>query len=1325
MIDIVVRESAPAADGSFTARVDFGDRGGADVSVSMPADDAGEKLMAWYFEEHLRYPFLDGDLERKAVELVGEYGQSLFRQVFIGEAAYGYRDARRVGFEGYRLVVRGSAQFQRLHWEALRDPDSGDRLALRMPVVRQSARTPLPYDLPAPAPTVNILVLTARPFGRRDVGYRTISQPLLDAIGQTDVPVTVDLVRPGTWTALREALRAAERKHGQGWYQVVHFDVHGGFGTPSNMTTGNGGAGGRYLFDPAHTPAADVKQGFLFFETGTAGTAQPVPSAQVAALLAEHRVAVAVLNACQSAMQTGDEASLAHDLVAAGAPVAVGMAYSVTVSAASRAMPVLYGRLAAGDDPVRAAFEARRALHDVKTRKAYFEHELELEDWILPVVYAQRDSRLTVRPMTPVEQETFYRRRDQVAVAPVVEYGFVGRDLDLHALERLLLTDGQRTQVLVRGMAGAGKSTLLAHAGWWWQRTGLIDQVFAFSYEQRAWNVDQIIRHIAQHLLTPVEFAQWDALGDAAKAGRITTMLRASRHLIVLDNAESITASPAAIPHALPEADRDRLARWLGGLRGGRTLLLVGSREAEAWLAGATFTDRVYELPGLDPQAASDLLDRILKRHGGSQWMSDTADSQERQALQELIRVLDGSPLPMTVVLPNLATTPPSQVLAELHSGDTSADPTMVARKAIEYSHGKLDPALQRSLLLLAPFTATIPALFLDNYAGALRAELAPHALDGVDLAAAVAELRRVGLAADHAVLRGYVQVVPILPFFLRNRMRDQPDLVRATEQAHYQLYVILGPALHQMLLGNDTQERAAGQAGVAAEYANLATALSHAQRTTQPVESLIFPLEEFLDQTQQHHARRQLLDNAIDRHPSGNDLGQQAELALLHSLAGNTALAQHRLDDAYRHHQTELAIMQAIGSRQRQGSTYHQLGSIAQEQRRFEQAEQHYRQALDIFLEFDERHETAGTYHQLGIVAQEQRRFEQAEQHYRQALDISLEFGNRYEAAGTYHQLGSIAQVQRRFDQAEQYYGKALDIFLDFDDRRSGARVYHELGIVAQARRRFDQAEQYYRQALEILLEFDDRRSAANTYHQLGSIAQEQRRFDQAEQHYRQALDLSLEFDDRYETAGTYHQLGIGAQKQQRFEQAEQHHRQSLDIFLEFDDQHGAARAHYQLGIVARKQRRFDQAEQHHRQSLDIFLEFDDGYRAAGAYHQLGIVAQEQRRFDQAEQHYRQALDIYLEAGDRRSAASTYHQLGEVYSELDRRADAVETLLHASVGWHSATETWPAESLALLRQIRSSLPPPQFQNAMTEIIPVDLQHHFHTALDTSSDPSD
>ncbi|HET9897364.1 MAG TPA: hypothetical protein VFQ44_20735 [Streptosporangiaceae bacterium] len=41
----------------------------------------------------------------------------------------------------------------------------------------------------------------------------------------------------------------------------------------------------------------------------------------------------------------------------------------------------------------------------------------------------------------------------------------------------------------------------------------------------------------------------------------------------------------------------------------------------------------VYPLPGLDAQAASQLAEKILDRHGGTRWLGDDA---ERTALAEL-----------------------------------------------------------------------------------------------------------------------------------------------------------------------------------------------------------------------------------------------------------------------------------------------------------------------------------------------------------------------------------------------------------------------------------------------------------------------------------------------------------------------------------------------------------------------------------------------------------------------------------------------------------------------------------------------------------------
>ena len=204
-----------------------------------------------------------------------------------------------------------------------------------------------------------------------------------------------DLVRPGTWQALRDHLRAATERHGSGWYQVIHFDLHGAFSHYAPLEEAH--RQDRLLFAPGALAPFEGRRGFLFFETAEEGKAGPMAAEEVALLLAEHRVPVAVLNACQSAMQDASEAGLAQRLAEAGVPVAVGMAYSVTVSAAEQAMPVLYGRIADGAELTAAVHAARRELFDQKARRAYFGQTLDLEDWMLPVMFAQHPLSLGLR----------------------------------------------------------------------------------------------------------------------------------------------------------------------------------------------------------------------------------------------------------------------------------------------------------------------------------------------------------------------------------------------------------------------------------------------------------------------------------------------------------------------------------------------------------------------------------------------------------------------------------------------------------------------------------------------------------------------------------------------------------------------------------------------------------------------------------------------------------------------------------------------------------------------------------------------------------------
>ncbi|HET7012554.1 MAG TPA: hypothetical protein VFI65_01505, partial [Streptosporangiaceae bacterium] len=171
-----IAERTGPGNGAFAARVSFGDQTEHDLEITDPGDAESENRLAWYFEKHLRFPFLDKDLEQQAVKQITTYGRNLFAQVFGGKANHDYQSLREKSFDGCRIEIRGSASFQSLHWEALRDPDLPDPLAIRLPVTRRADAVASKFTVPTNAPVLRILVVTARPDGPADIGYRTISR---------------------------------------------------------------------------------------------------------------------------------------------------------------------------------------------------------------------------------------------------------------------------------------------------------------------------------------------------------------------------------------------------------------------------------------------------------------------------------------------------------------------------------------------------------------------------------------------------------------------------------------------------------------------------------------------------------------------------------------------------------------------------------------------------------------------------------------------------------------------------------------------------------------------------------------------------------------------------------------------------------------------------------------------------------------------------------------------------------------------------------------------------------------------------------------------
>ncbi|MGL6344802.1 MAG: Tfp pilus assembly protein PilF, partial [Waterburya sp.] len=174
------------------------------ITVSDPFEASEEQELEWYFEEWLHYPILEQVKADRAAASVRKYGQELFKQVFQADInAYSKYSQLRSNLNSLQIEIESiSPEFHAIHWEALQDPDLPRPLAVDTILIRKSVKPATIEANVNESPTINLLVVVARPNADEDVGYRTISRPLVEAIRNARLRVKIELLRPGTYEAL-------------------------------------------------------------------------------------------------------------------------------------------------------------------------------------------------------------------------------------------------------------------------------------------------------------------------------------------------------------------------------------------------------------------------------------------------------------------------------------------------------------------------------------------------------------------------------------------------------------------------------------------------------------------------------------------------------------------------------------------------------------------------------------------------------------------------------------------------------------------------------------------------------------------------------------------------------------------------------------------------------------------------------------------------------------------------------------------------------------------------------------------------------------------
>jgi len=719
--------------------------------------------------------------------------------------------------------------------------------------------------------------------------------------------------------------------------------------------------------------------------------------------------------------------------------------------------------------------------------------------------------------------------RDVRHTLPAERDGFVGRTAELRAMAAR--RDRRARLITVLGAAGTGKTRLIVRYGW----TSLGDYPggIYFCDLSDAKSLEGFLGAVAVSL--DVSLASGDPsvqLGHAIAAR--------GRCLIVLDNFEQL------LVQATPT-----LGRWLD--RAAEAAFAVTSRE-RLRLPGE-------EILALEPLPLSRDAIELFSLRARAQDPNFSVNPTNREAVSQVVTLLDGLPLAIELAAARVRTLSPSQLVDRmtnrfrlLTGARGTGDRQRTLQAAIDWSWDLLTPWEKSALAQLSVFeggfdlAAAEAVVDLNTWTGAPPVVDVLQALIDKSLVRTRAPIGSRVEAPDEPHFAMLISIHE----YATQRLSETATLVeRDAERRHGLHFSRFGTdqALGELVRHGGANRRRA----LADQLDNLIAACRRAVvrkdaevavfafRATWEVLELRGPLtmgasigaelSVLLEMppplqldTRIAHAKalwlsgrveegEVLLTRALDL---ARELAARPKEGVVLGMFGEMHREQGRMPEARRDLEAALALNREIGNRNAEGDVLRNLGGLCSYQGQLAEARAHIDAALAIYRDVGDRCAEGTALGNLGLPCHELGRLEEARTYYEQALSIHREVGNRRNEAIVLGNLGSLHSDQGRLDEARVHFEAALAINRDLGSRRSEGIVLGNLGNIYADLGRMAEARLHYEAALTIAREVVDRRHEGFVLGGLGLVDKEQGRMGEALAHYQTALKIHREIGNR-----------------------------------------------------------------------------------------------------------------------------------------------------------------------------------------------------------------